>query len=187
ALVKQGLKDYPGAEALMLATLEARGTDYGKDSTDYRSLLNNLGVMYGEQGDLSRQYDYLQRSCVAEHEASGPSHPSTLICDHNLARALVDMKRYDDAEVLERTTMQLALPVFGADHMFMGVTAYTHAGIIGYLGRTRESEEQFADAIILLDKALGPGNERSAKAVLLRDEVRAAMKGRNVSAKPASA
>ncbi|MEO6104338.1 MAG: tetratricopeptide repeat protein, partial [Pseudoxanthomonas sp.] len=153
ALVKQNLKDYAGAEALMLATLEARGTDYGKDSGEYRSLLNNLGVLYGEKGDLPRQYDYLKQSCEGEHAASGPSHPGTLICDHNLAGALMDLKRFPEAEKLERRTMELALPVFGADHMFIGVIAYNHAGIIGYLGRTRESEQQFADAIILLDKA----------------------------------
>ncbi len=182
ALVKQNLKDYAGAEALMLATLEARGTDYGKDSGEYRNLLNNLGVLYGEKGDLPRQYDYLQQSCAGEHVASGPSHPSTLICDHNLAGALMDLKRYADAEKLERRTMELALPVFGAEHMFMGVTAYNHAGMIGYLGRAEESEQQFADAIVLLDKSLGPGNERTAKAIILRDEVRAAMKHRTADA-----
>ncbi|MEP6906455.1 MAG: tetratricopeptide repeat protein [Pseudoxanthomonas sp.] len=186
ALVKQDLKDYAGAEALMLATLEARGTDYGKDSGEYRSLLNNLGVLYGEKGDLTRQYDYLRQSCEREHAASGPSHPGTLICDHNLAGALLDLKRYADAEKLERRTMELALPVFGAEHMFMGVTAYNHAGMIGYLGRAKESEQQFADAIVLLDKALGPGNERTAKAVILRDKVRAAMKPRTASASGAA-
>lgn len=176
ALAMQDAKDYPGAEALMLATLEARGTDYGTDSTDYRSLLNNLGVLYGEKGDLPRQYDYLRRSCEAEHAASGDSHPNTLICDHNLARALVDLHRYAEAEALERRTLALALPVFGKDHFFMGVAGYTHAGILGYLGRERESEEGFATAIALLDKALGAGNERSAKAVALREEVRTARK-----------
>ena len=187
ALVMQELEDYAGAEALMLATLEARGTDYGKKSGEYRSLLNNLGVLYGEKGDLPRQYDYLKQSCEAEHAASGPSHPNTLICDHNLARALVDLKRYPEAERLERRTMALALPVFGAEHMFMGVTAYTHAGIIGYQGRMQEAEQQFADAIVLLDKALGKGNERTAKAVALRDEVRVAAKQRAGSASPAAA
>ena len=176
ALVKMGMKDYDGAEALMLATLEARAAEYGKESSDYRSLLNNLGNLYGEKGDLSRQYDFVQQSCVAENEASGPSHPNTLICNHNLARALFDLKRYAEAEALQRQTMDLALPVFGAEHMFTGVIAYTHAAIIGYLGRAQESEQKFADAIVLLDKALGPGNERTAKAVVLRDEVRTAMK-----------
>ena len=187
ALVKQALKDYAGAEVLLLATLEARGTDYGKDSTEYRNLLNNLGVLYGEQGNLQKQYDFLSRSCVAEHAASGASHPNTLICDHNLARALVDLKRYEEAEKLESRTMALALPVFGAEHMFMGVIAYTHAGIIGFLGRTDESEKQFADAIVQLDKALGPGNERSAKAVALREEVRAARKDRSTPPKAPAA
>jgi len=181
ALVKQNLKDYSGAETLMLATLEMRAAEYGKKSSDYRTLLNNLGVLYGEKGDLTRQYDYLQQSCAAEQEASGPSHPSTLICHHNLARALIDLKRYAEAEILERETMALALPVFGAEHMFMGITAFTHAGIIGYLGRTQESEKQFAEAIGLLDKALGPGNERTAKAILMRDDVRAAMSQRTAN------
>ncbi|RXR08294.1 tetratricopeptide repeat protein [Pseudoxanthomonas composti] len=173
ALVMQALKDYAGAEKLMLATLEARGTDYGQASGEYRSLLNNLGVLYGETGDLQRQYEYLQRSCQAEHAASGASHPNTLICDHNLARALVDLARYPEAEALERRTLERALPVFGAEHMLMGVAGYTYAGILGHLGRSTESEARFAEAIALLDRALGPGNERSAKAIALRDALRA--------------
>lgn len=174
SLAMQSLKDYAGAEALMLTTLEARGTDYGHASGEYRSLLNNLGVLYGETGDLQRQFDFLQRSCDAEHAASGASHPNTLICDHNLARALVDLERFPEAEALERRTLERALPVFGADHMLMGVAGYTYAGILGRMGRLPEAETRFADAIALLDRALGPGNERSAKAVALRDAVRAA-------------
>lgn len=175
ALVKQGLKDYPGAEALMHFALEARGAEYGKDSADYRTLLNNLGVLYGDMGDPARQHQYLARNCEAEQAASGASSPATLICHHNLARALMDLKRYADAAALELKTMTLAEPVFGAEHMFMGVVRSTHAVAIGYLGRTRTSDQQFDEAIALLDKALGAGNERTAKAVALRDEMKAAM------------
>ncbi|MFN7665121.1 MAG: tetratricopeptide repeat protein, partial [Inhella sp.] len=175
ALVKQDLKDYPGAEALMLSTLEVRGAEYGKDSADYRTLLNNLGVLYGEMGDPVRQHQYLAQGCAAEKAASGPSSPDTLICHHNLARALVDLKRYAEAAALEQETMALAEPVFGAEHAYMGVFRYTHAAALGYLGRTRASEQQFGEAIALLDKVLGPGNERTAKAIELRDKVRAAM------------
>jgi non-specific serine/threonine protein kinase len=175
ALVKLGLKDYPGAEALMLSTLEARGTEYGKDSADYRTLLNNLGVLYGDMGDTVKQHKYLSQSCAAQKAASGPSSPDALICHHNLARALMDLKRYAEAAALEKETMALAEPVFGAGHMFMGVIRSTHAVAIGYLGRTQESEQAFAEGIALLDKALGPGNERTAKAILLRNEMRAAM------------
>ncbi|MCZ8236082.1 MAG: tetratricopeptide repeat protein [Inhella sp.] len=175
ALVKQDLKDYPGAEALMLSTLEVRGAEYGKDSADYRTLLNNLGVLYGDMGDPVRQHQYLAQGCAAEKAASGPSSPDTLICHHNLARALVDLKRYAEAAALEQETMALAEPVFGAEHAYMGVFRYTHAAALGYLGRTRASEQQFGEAIALLDKVLGPGNERTAKAIELRDKVRAAM------------
>jgi tetratricopeptide (TPR) repeat protein len=175
ALVKQGLKDYPGAEALMLSTLEARGAEYGKDSDDYRNQLNNLGVLYGDMGDTVKQHKYLSQNCAAQKAASGPSSPDTLICHHNLARALMDLKRYAEAAALEKETMALAEPVFGAGHMFMGVIRSTHAVAIGYLGRTQESEQAFTEGIALLDKALGPGNERTAKAILLRNEMRAAM------------
>ncbi|MFN8850680.1 MAG: tetratricopeptide repeat protein [Inhella sp.] len=175
ALVKQDLKDYPGAEALMLSTLEVRGAEYGKDSADYRTLLNNLGVLYGDMGDPVRQHQYLAQGCAAEKAASGPSSPDTLICHHNLARALVDLKRYAEAAALEQETMALAEPGFGAEHAYMGVFRYTHAAALGYLGRTRASEQQFGEAIALLDKVLGPGNERTAKAIELRDKVRAAM------------
>jgi serine/threonine protein kinase/DNA-binding winged helix-turn-helix (wHTH) protein len=173
ALARQDLKDLDGAETLMLETLEARGTDYGTGSADYRSLLNNLGVLYGEKGDLARQHHYLQLSCEGEHQASGPDNPNTLICDHNLARALVDLGRYAEAEALEKRTIQRALPVFGPDHMFMGVAGSTYAAIAGYLGRHAESEQGFDEAIRLLDAALGPGNERTAKTVALREKVRA--------------
>jgi serine/threonine protein kinase/DNA-binding winged helix-turn-helix (wHTH) protein len=175
ALVKQGLKDYAGAEALMLSTLEARSTEFGKNSADYGTLLNNLGVLYGDMGDLVRQHQYLAQSCVAQKAASGASSPATLICNHNLARALIDLKRYAEAAALEQETLALAEPVFGAEHAYMGVFRYTHAAALGYLGRTQASEQQFGDAIVLLDKALGPGNERTAKAIELRDKVRATM------------
>ncbi|WP_397607420.1 tetratricopeptide repeat protein [Silanimonas sp.] len=175
ALVKQDLKDYPGAEALMLSTLEVRGAEYGKDSADYRTLLNNLGVLYGEMGDPVRQHQYLAQGCAAEKAASGPSSPDTLICHHNLALALMDLKRYAEAAALEQETMALGEPVFGAEHMFMGATRSAYAVALGYLGRTQESEKLFAEGVALLDKALGPGNDRTAKAIQRRDAMRAAM------------
>ncbi|PZO10156.1 MAG: hypothetical protein DCF27_03720 [Lysobacteraceae bacterium] len=172
ALVLQNVKQFPRAEALMLSTLAARAESYGKDSPDYRSLLNNLGVLYGEKGDFPRQHEYLAQSCAAEHTASGEDHPQTLICDHNLARALVDFGRLAEAESLERRTMERALPVFGPEHAFIGIVGYTYASIEGQLGRKDAAERGFEEAITLLDKALGPGNERSAKAVAMREAMR---------------
>jgi hypothetical protein len=89
---------------------------------------------------------------------------------------LLDLKRFAEAATLEQETMALAEPVFGAEHMFMGVTRAAHAEALGYLGRTQESEREFAEGIALLDKALGPGNERTVRAVAQRDAMRAAMK-----------
>lgn len=174
ALVHQALGDLPRAEALMLATLETRGRLYGEESADYRVLLNNLGVLYGVAGDLPKQQSYLERSCAAEHTASGDDHPSTLICDHNLARAMVDNGRYAEADLLESRTLKRALPVFGEDHFFIGVVGYIQADIAARLGRGADAEAGFADAIRLLDKALGDGNSRSAEAIRLREERRAA-------------
>ena len=59
----------------------------------------------------------------------------------------------------------------------MGVIRSTHAVALGYLGRTQASEQQFGEAIALLDKALGPGNERTAKAIAMRDQMMATMVG----------
>ena len=174
ALAHQSLGNRARAEALMLAALQARSEAYGKDSPDYRTLLNNLGVLYGEMGQLDKQFDYLSQSCDAERKASGPDHPQTLICDHNLVRALLDMDRVAESEALERRTLERALPVFGADHMFIGILGYTYASIEGRLGKTEAAERRFAEAIALLDKALGEGNERTAKAIEMRDAMRAA-------------
>lgn len=184
ALVHQALGDLPTAEALMLATLDTRGRIYGEDSIDYRVLLNNIGVLYGVSGDLPKQQAYLERSCAAEHAASGENHPNTLICDHNLARAMVDNGRYADADALEARTLARALPVFGDEHFFVGVVSYVRADIAARLGRSAEAEAGFASAIAVLDKALGEGNTRSAEAMRLRDERRAAGQLPSVAAAP---
>ncbi len=164
--------DHDRGEQIMLETLQRRIMLFGEASRDARSLLNNLGLFYGERGDVARELDFLDRAYRAELGASGERDPFTLVAAHNLARAMGRAGRLEEAEVLESHTLEIAREVLGADHAYIGIMGYTLADILGKRGDLTAAETAFEEAIALLDRVLPSDNTYSARAHLLREEMR---------------
>lgn len=164
--------EHDRGEQIMLETLERRIQLFGEGSRDARSLLNNLGLFYGERGDLARELDFIERAYLAELGASGERNPLTLVAAHNLARAMGRIGRLEEAEVLERHTLEIAHDVFGAEHAYIGIMGYTLADILGKRGELAAAEAAFEEAIALLNEVLTPDNAYSVRANLLREEMR---------------
>lgn len=173
ALLHQELGDLVQAEALMLATLKTRTALYGEESRDARTLLNNLGVLYGELERRDLELEYLQRAWQADLRASGESHPDTLVAAHNVGRALLRMSRHAEAEPIQRRTLELALETLGPDHPYIGIMNYILADIVSHLGHFDEAEQRIADAIRLLEVTVGSDSSFSQNARSAQESIRA--------------
>lgn len=182
ALQLNELGDYGQAERIMLETLDTLLRLFGEQARDARSLLNNLGLFYGERGDSVREMDYTQRAWRAELAASGERDPFTLVAAHNHARALNRAGRLREAEALERETLALTIESLGADHAYVGIMQYTLADILGRQGEHEEAEALFAAALELLNATVGPDNFYSQRAVELRDEMRSRLAAATLAA-----
>lgn len=182
ALFHKETGDRALAERMMLETLEVRLRLFGEQARDTRSLLNNIGILYGELGDSRREIEFTLRAWNAEQAASGERDPFTLVAAHNHVRALNRAGRLREAETLERETLSRTIESLGADHAYVGIMQYTLADIVGRQGRFDEAESLFAAAIEQLDAAVGPDNIYSARAIELRDEMRSGDSAATLSA-----
>jgi eukaryotic-like serine/threonine-protein kinase len=172
ALLHNELGDHAQAERMMLDILEKRMRLFGENARDTRTLLNNLGIFYGDRNDSAREIEFTARAWHAERAASGETDPFTLVAAHNHARALNRAERLQEAEELERQTLALTVETLGQDHAYVAIMQYTLADIIGKQGRHEEAEALFAAAIELLGVAAGPDNIYSRRAIELRNEMR---------------
>jgi eukaryotic-like serine/threonine-protein kinase len=172
ALFHKELGDRALAERILLETLEVRLRLFGEQARDTRSLLNNIGLFYGEQGDSQRELEFTRRAWHAERAASGERDPFVLVAAHNHARALNHAGRLREAEALERETIALTIESLGAEHAYVGIMQYTLADILGRQGVHVEAEALFAAALELLDATVGADNIYSQRVIELRDEMR---------------
>jgi hypothetical protein len=57
----------------------------GPEHPDTAASVNNLGVLFGDQGDLAAAQPLLERALAIREKALGPEHPDTAMSLNNLA------------------------------------------------------------------------------------------------------
>ena len=60
----------------------------GPDDTSTLDTVNNLGILYGDQGKLAEAEQMYQRALAGKEKALGPDHTSTLDTVDNLGSCI---------------------------------------------------------------------------------------------------
>ncbi|QQR74886.1 MAG: serine/threonine protein kinase [Holophagales bacterium] len=148
-----------GREALAL--LES---SFPEERGELAAVLNNLGICFGNQGDLVTAETFHRRALDMAVAARGESHPLTADLTGNLAGVLDMQGRFAEAEPLYRRALTLQESLRGERHFAFVRTLTSYANLLWLMKRPGEAEPIAQRALALAHSALEPDHPMVAYA-----------------------
>jgi tetratricopeptide (TPR) repeat protein len=137
-------------------------------------LLNNIGQLYGNIGDVAREEEYLLRSLGVSEKATHPEHPELTYMLNNLARLYQGKGDFARAEPMLRRALAIAEKARGKEHpqvaMWLRNLSDLHLAQNDVLGALRDSERaaEIEDRNAVRELAVGSDDQRRAYMTQLR-------------------
>jgi tetratricopeptide (TPR) repeat protein len=141
--------DYPAAGAFNEATLTLTTSEFGPDSKETATALNNLALSYSHLARYAEAEPLFRRAIEIDEKALGKEHGATY---NNLAVLLQAEGKYAEAEPLFRRAIEIDERALGKEH---GATYNNLAVLLQAEGKYAEAEPLFRRAIEIDEKALG--------------------------------
>ncbi|KAN0078814.1 hypothetical protein V8E54_005327 [Elaphomyces granulatus] len=120
--------------------------------------LNNLGLLYADQGKLDEAEKMYQRALQEKEKAWGPDHTSTLDTVNDLGALYVDQGKLDEAEKMFQRALQGYEKAWGPDHTSTLDTVNNLGNLYADQGKLDEAEKMHQRALQGMEKAFGPGH-----------------------------
>jgi tetratricopeptide (TPR) repeat protein len=105
------------AEQIYIFTLAGYEKALGADHTSTLNTVNNLGLLYRDQGKLDEAEKMCQRALAGYEKALGADHTSTLNTVNNLGLLYRDQGKLDEAEKMCQRALAGREKALGADHI----------------------------------------------------------------------
>jgi Tfp pilus assembly protein PilF len=128
----------------------------GPDHTSTLDTVNNLGLLYCDQGKLNEAEEMFRRALAGRKKALGPDHTSTLGTVNNLGLLYCDQGKLDVAEEMFRRALAGREKALGPDHTSTLGTVNNLGLLCCDQGKLDVAEEVFRRALAGREKALGP-------------------------------
>ncbi|MFI5181480.1 MAG: tetratricopeptide repeat protein, partial [Thermoanaerobaculia bacterium] len=135
-----------------LALLE---TSFPDEKGQLAAVLNDLGICYGNQGDVREAEAFHRRALAAAIAAHGERHPLTADVIGNLAGVLDIEGHYTEAEPLYRRALELQEALRGERHFAFIRTLTSYANMLALMKRPAEAEPLARRAQRLAREVLG--------------------------------
>ena len=121
-----------------------------------RVALNNLAVVYKEQGKLAAAEAKLRESLRIQEAIFGADSVAAAAVANNLGEVRVRQARYAEAEILYRRTLRITEQALGAEHPDVANQLANLASLLTYQGRANEAEGLLRRALTITETAFGP-------------------------------
>ena len=156
AFLKIELEEFREAQELAQRTLAARREALGNrpPGAELAQSLSTLGWLYSRQGD-SAGIPLLRESLEITEGLQGPEHPDTAASRNNLALALNNAGRIEEAEALFRELVATFRGILPPENPHMFLTLHNHATTLQSLGRLAEAESIYREALVPARKVFG--------------------------------
>ncbi|MEM9461963.1 MAG: serine/threonine-protein kinase [Myxococcota bacterium] len=135
------------------------------DETARGWMLNNLGALHGQRGDLSRARDYLRRALDFKRRTLGDEHVEVGIAWFNLGHAQVTHGSGDEAMEAFQQAREIFELTVGPSHPFVGFVATGSGKLHAAQGRTSEAIEHHLHALSIRLAAFGPEHPQVARSL----------------------
>jgi CHAT domain-containing protein/tetratricopeptide (TPR) repeat protein len=120
------------------------------------SSLNNLALLYKNQGRYSEAEPLYKRSLAIREKALGLDHADTATALNNLGTLYRAQGRFGEAEPLYQRSLGIKEKTLGLDHPSVGTSLSNLALLYDSQGRYGEAEPLYKRSVAIYEKALGP-------------------------------
>lgn len=131
---------------------------FGPDHRDVAASLNNLALLYGNQGRDTEAEPLYRRSLAIMEKAFGPDSAEVGAGLSNLAALYQRQGRTTDAEPLFKRSLAIREKAPGRDHPDVAQSLNNLATHYEKQDRHADSEPLFRRALVIYEKAAGPGH-----------------------------
>ena len=153
---------YAQAEALLQQALVICEHAPAPEDTPISSILNNLVLLYQDQGEYAQAVPYGQRALDLVEKTRGPDHPDTAATLNNLAQLYRNQGKYEQAEALYQRDLAISEQALGSDHPDTAITLGNLAQLYLGQGKYEQAEALFQRALAIKEKALEPNHPSTA-------------------------
>jgi len=158
AVIRHHQKRDGEARTLFRHALDLDEAFYGKDSMDSASWLNNLAVLESDEGHGEAALALLHQVLEIKTRVLGGDHPSVATSLINEATALIELKRYGEAEQDLTRAAAVLIASKGDDHPDL-IAVYTDLGAaLRHQGRYPEADASLRRAVAIAQKRLPPNH-----------------------------
>jgi serine/threonine protein kinase/tetratricopeptide (TPR) repeat protein len=119
-------------------------------------LLNDLGVVKSQGGDKQSFLRLEQEAMALKEKALGPNHPDIGVSEGNLANALQELGRSQEAIFHTDRAIRILESGLGEGHPRVGIQLSNRGEMLNSLGRYREARQSFDRARVIWERELGP-------------------------------
>ncbi|MFZ0848423.1 MAG: CHAT domain-containing tetratricopeptide repeat protein, partial [Hyphomicrobiaceae bacterium] len=156
---------YIDAEHLFQQALGLLEKALGPNHMNVAVTLNNLSLVYKEQGRLTLAEAPLRRALSIQEKQFGPNSIFIAAMLNNLGEVNRRMGRYAEAETLYRREQQISETALGPDHPEVATSLSNLATLFTAMGRASEAEGLLRRALMINEKAFGPQHPDVATAL----------------------
>lgn len=134
------------------------GTEHSETSTSY----NNIGYIFGHQGDFASALKYLLKALAIKKKVFGEEHPDTALTYSNIGYIYGQQDDFKRALEYQFKALEIREKVLENDHPDIA-TSYNNIGVIYSLQDDLESALEFSiKALEIRQKSLGPEHHKTA-------------------------
>jgi tetratricopeptide (TPR) repeat protein len=152
-------------EGLYVRVLKGYEEAWGPKHTSTLDIVNNLGLVYKDQGKMKKAEAMYLRALKGKEEAWGPKHTSTLTTVGNLGSLYKDQGKTKEAEEMYLRALKGREEAWGPKH----TSTLDTVGNLGLLyadqGKMKEAEEMYLRALKGFEEAWGPKHKSTLSIV----------------------
>ncbi|KAF8853548.1 HET-domain-containing protein [Acephala macrosclerotiorum] len=152
----QGYEKAWGLEHTSTLALQGYEKAWGLEHTSTLDTINNLGILYVNQGKLGEAEQMYQRALRGYEKAWGPEHTSTLRTINNLGFLYASQGKLVEAERLYRRALRGYEKAWGWEHTSTLCTVKNLGFLYENQGKLAKAEEMYQRALRGYEKAWAP-------------------------------
>ena len=158
---------YEQAEKAHRVALALNRKQFGLESKETASALNDLGLALWKVGNLAEAENAHQEALAIRRRLFGNQHPAVAASLNNLATVYRHQPKLPQAEALIREALDIRRQVFGDEHLEVADSLHNLSIVLADEGKTVEAEATARQLLAMRRRLLG--NEHALVAAALID------------------